>query len=100
MALAINKQIIDKGAVVDRGIFFEVLQTPAQRQVELYVRVDKVHADKDTAVALVSFCNIESKQNIFGASYNFQVALSGDNFIKQAYDHIKNLPEFVGAKDC
>lgn len=100
MALAIKKQIIDKGAVVDRGIFFEVLQTPAQRQVELYVRVDKVHAAKDTAVALVSFCNMETKQNIFGASYDFQVALDGDNFIKQAYQHIKTLPEFSGAQDC
>lgn len=30
----------------------------------------------------------------------FDVSLEGKNFIAQAYDHIKTLPEFTGASDC
>lgn len=100
MALKINKQTIDKSAVVDRGIFYEVLESPVQKQVELYVRVDKVHAGKDSAVALVAFCDMATKQNIFGAAYEFAVVIDGDNFIKQAYQHMKTLPEFAGAVNC
>lgn len=100
MALKINKQTIDKSAVVDRGIFFEVLEAPTQKQVELYVRVDKVYATKTTATAMVSFCNFETKDNLFGSSYEFAVLLDGQNFIKQAYQHIKTLPEFSGSQDC
>jgi hypothetical protein len=33
-------------------------------------------------------------------SYSFKPSLLGDNFIKQAYDFIKQQPEFVGAEDC
>jgi hypothetical protein len=100
MALAINKQIIDKSSVVDRGIFIEVLENIVQKQIALYVRVEQVHATKDSAMALVSFCEIDTKQNIFGATYNFSVSLDGDNFIKQAYQYIKTLPEFSDAINC
>jgi hypothetical protein len=100
MALKLNKQIIDKGTVIDRGAFYEVLESPVAKQCEFYVRVDKVHAGKDAALALVSFCEPETKNNLFGAVYEFAVLLDRQNFIKQAYDHIKKLPEFSGAQDC
>ena len=32
--------------------------------------------------------------------YYFAPALDGKNFIAQAYDHLKTLPEFAGAMDC
>lgn len=100
MALKLNKQIIDKGAVVDRGSFYEVLESPIAKQQEFYIRVDKVYAAKDTALASVSFCDPETKNNLFGASYEFAVLLDGQNFIRQAYQHIKTLPEFSGSQDC
>ena len=31
---------------------------------------------------------------------NFVPALDGDNFIRQAYLHLKTLPEFANAVDC
>jgi len=31
---------------------------------------------------------------------SFVPMLDGQNFIRQAYDHLKTLPEFVGATDC
>ncbi len=30
----------------------------------------------------------------------FTPNLDGPNFIKQAYEHLKTLPEFAGAEDC
>lgn len=40
--------------------------------------------------------------NQFHRSYSFQpsVAEGSTNFIKQAYLHLKTLPEFSGAEDC
>jgi len=100
MALKIQKQVVDKNIVIDRGSFYEVLESLVQTQIEFYVRVDKVHATKTTATAMVSFCNFETKDNLFGSSYEFTVLLDGQNFIKQAYDHIKKLPEFSNSQDC
>lgn len=34
--------------------------------------------------------------NIYSCGYN----LSGENPIKQAYEYVKNLPEFSNAQDC
>jgi hypothetical protein len=36
------------------------------------------------------------KENVLSCAY----ALDGENPIKQAYQHIKTLPEFAGATDC
>jgi hypothetical protein len=32
--------------------------------------------------------------------YSFAPDLNGKNFIAQAYEHLKTLPEFAGATDC
>jgi hypothetical protein len=32
--------------------------------------------------------------------YNFVPSLEGANFIAQAYEYLKTLPEFKGATDC
>ena len=32
--------------------------------------------------------------------YSFKPTLDGDNFIQQAYNHLKTLPEFAGSTDC
>ena len=31
---------------------------------------------------------------------SFTALLDGANFVRQAYDHLKTLPEFAGATDC
>lgn len=33
-------------------------------------------------------------------NYSFAPNLDGKNFIAQAYEYLKTLPEFVGASDC
>jgi hypothetical protein len=41
-----------------------------------------------------------SKPHFADAGYNCVYDLNGNNPIKQAYDHLKTLPEFSGATDC
>lgn len=44
---------------------------------------------------------VEESQ-VFGAQYSFTPSVQdgAKNFIAQAYDHLKSLPEFAGAEDC
>lgn len=65
--------------------------------VELYVKVNLVEATKENGVAhlLVLAGSAAQMQR-----QDFKISLDGKNFIAQAYDHLKTLPEFAGAEDC
>jgi hypothetical protein len=64
---------------------------------DCYIKVASVESDKAMGLAQVAFCAGETS---FARSYPFTVDLEGPNFIKQAYEHLKTLPEFEGAEDC
>ena len=65
-----------------------------------YIRVEQVDASKVKATAVVSF-NSDNVDKTFATKlYEFQPDLAGRNFIAQAYEHLKTLPEFAGAVDC
>ena len=66
-------------------------------RVELYVKVNLVEATKEDGVAHLLVSNNESAQM---QRKDFKINLDGKNFIAQAYDHLKTLPEFAGAEDC
>ena len=94
--MALQKTIIinTKVSVSDNGLRGAV---DAILSDSVYIKVMNVDASKDNAVAYVSF----TSNKITGERrYNFAVNLEGGNFIKQAYDHLKTLPEFAGATDC
>jgi hypothetical protein len=61
-----------------------------------YIKVIKVSGDKVKGNMIVSFAGTK---NTFQKSYKFTPSMSGDNFIKQAYDYLKTLEEFEGATD-
>lgn len=63
-------------------------------QVEKYIRVDRVEGDKNKVKVFVSQNGQLLMETVFS------VDLAGGNFIKQAYEHLKTLPEFAGAIDC
>lgn len=65
-----------------------------------YIRVDKVIAGKASMVASVAFYKAKDGAAITTQQHECPVDLDGGNFIKQAYEHIKTLPEFAGAVDC
>lgn len=62
-----------------------------------YCRVDNLNGSKDLLHATVGFYvgDIRTDRKV----YDFTPTLNGDNFIKQAYEHLKTLPEFAGAAD-
>jgi hypothetical protein len=62
-----------------------------------YCRVDNLNGSKDLLHATVGFYIGEARTD--RKVYDFTPALDGDNFIKQAYEHLKTLPEFAGAAD-
>lgn len=66
-----------------------------------YIKVTSVSATKDTANACVSTYTADKSTVISQAQYTFtpSVAEGSANFIKQAYEYLKTLPDFAGATD-
>jgi hypothetical protein len=64
-----------------------------------YVKVANVSGNKSQISATVNFKGDEYE---YSREYKIPVSVSNgaENFIKQAYDHLKTLEEFAGAVDC
>jgi hypothetical protein len=62
-----------------------------------YIKVEAVTGTKEKANCSVSFVGEKIKMQKI---YEFAHDLNGLNYIKQAYEHLKTLPEFAGATDC
>lgn len=64
-----------------------------------YCKIMRLSGNKNQAAVLVEFSS-----NNYRFSDTFDVSLSTEegsaNFIAQAYNHLKTLPEFAGATDC
>jgi hypothetical protein len=61
-------------------------------------KVVQVTVSKDKANANVHA--ISDGSTIDQTEYRFNPTLDGKNFIAQAYEYLKTLPEFSGAIDC
>lgn len=64
--------------------------------INAYIRVESVTGTKENVSASVSFTDgsIQGRKE-----YTFAPSMDADNFIKQAYLHLKTLDEFAGAED-
>jgi hypothetical protein len=62
-----------------------------------YVKVDSVSGSKDMITATVTTTAGDASKTKF---HHFKPDLDGPNFIKQAYEHLKTLPEFADSVDC
>lgn len=95
--MALSKKLIFVGR--------SFIETPVGRldagentvEMNAYIKVERVNASKESASADVSFAEGDKSTS---SSYTFTPNLDGGNFIKQAYDYLKTLPEFAGAQDC
>jgi hypothetical protein len=68
---------------------------------QAYIRVQEVTGSKEKCSALVYWFKDENSEEPFnGSQHLFAPDMTGGNFIKQAYGHLKTLPEFAGATDC
>jgi hypothetical protein len=63
----------------------------------VYLKVASVNGGKDSMRAMVT--GVCDGMVVFNESYSFTPNLSGDNFIAQAYKHLKTLPDFTDAQD-
>lgn len=64
-----------------------------------YVRVSSVLLNKESMKFNIEFCSVSDGAAIKTSEYVCNYILQGDNPIKQAYEHLKTLPEFAGAAD-
>lgn len=64
-----------------------------------YIKVSQIKANKESAVAIVNFFIEKEGVLLKTENIEFSINLDGANFIAQAYEHLKTLPEFAGAAD-
>lgn len=70
---------------------------------EAYIRVECVsivHGQQAGATINIYASADATEKPVQVRCYGFDHTLEGDNAIKQAYSHLKTLPEFSGAIDC
>lgn len=96
MALLLTTSIDTKSSAnTDFGVI-DLGQVTVQLD-NVYVKIEDISGNKNQLITFVSFNN----KTITGSKrYAFVPDMNGDNFIKQAYLHLKTLPEFSDATDC
>jgi len=62
-----------------------------------YIKVVSTEGTKEKQRACVQISSGEKQISNF---YEFTPTMSGSNFIAQAYEYLKTLPEFAGAVNC
>ena len=67
---------------------------------EAYIKVETLIGNKTQIRIDVSVHKKQGEQIVDRKNYFFAPNLDGNNFIAQAYEHIKTLPEFAGYMDC
>jgi len=65
-----------------------------------YLRVTEVAGNKDRVAFSLSYQVAQGEDSIKTQSFDFAPDMSGGNFIEQAYQYLKTLPEFKSAQDC
>lgn len=84
MALAKTVSTVHGFQAVNAYHRVEALSLTSKEQINFYIR---------------SYTSVDKpffEERVLSCAY----ALDGDNPIKQAYAHLKTLPEFAGATDC
>lgn len=67
---------------------------------DTYIKVEKLVGNKNQLGINVLFYKTKDGNIVDSKNFSFVPNLSGSNFIAQAYEHLKTLPEFAGATDC
>jgi hypothetical protein len=80
----------------------KTIATPQKIEVsDAYHRVgDVTISGKNRIIFKVFSLKDDSTPPFMAADYSHEYDIQGDNPIRQAYKHLKTLPEFAGAVDC
>jgi hypothetical protein len=65
-----------------------------------YIRVVSIAGDKHQLNVEAHYYKTKDGMFLHKTQSAFTPSLSANNFIAQAYDHLKSLPEFSGSIDC
>jgi hypothetical protein len=65
-----------------------------------YIKIISAHVTKNEIQAQANVFIEKEGKNLFAELYVFPHDIEGPNPIKQAYLHLKTLPEFADAVDC
>jgi hypothetical protein len=65
-----------------------------------YLKISEFSGNKTQIGFVLAFKANADADAIKHSQFNFVPNLEGQNFIAQAYEHLKTLPEFSGAIDC
>jgi hypothetical protein len=92
------KQIITKAC--QTKAIFDGVEIEAQLTTisdNFYIKVETISGSKANVNCVVSF---KGEKIELIKRFEFEPTMDGGNFIAQAYEHLKTLPEFTGAIDC
>jgi hypothetical protein len=67
---------------------------------DAYIKVDHVSGNKQKLSAVLGVYRSVNGPQLTTRQYEFTPSMDGSNFIKQAYEHTKSLPDFSNAQDC
>jgi PKD repeat protein len=67
---------------------------------DVYIKISRIEGDKSAMTAEISLLPNGGGEPYQVKRVSFTPQLNENNFIKQAYLHIKTLPEFSDATDC
>jgi hypothetical protein len=65
-----------------------------------YLKVTQLSGNKESMQAIISIFTEKNGVVLSKFDTSFTPDLNGDNFVTQAYEHAKTLPEFVDAANC
>ena len=70
-----------------------------EESLSMYIKIKAIEGSKTSMIAIVEFSNEKLK---YLSRYECPVSIEDNapNNIKQAYQHLKTLPEFTDAIDC
>ena len=84
---------------IKKDVFFE--KTGFEGKLiakDAYWKIENIAGNKNQ-MSIEIYANVDGAQ-IQRVVSTFTPSLDGSNFIRQAYENIKTLPEFAGATDC
>lgn len=96
--MALRKIITLEGKVVVQTAMGDIEEGTRSVSLPAYIKVVSVNGTKNEISALVSFTSDD--KNLF-KQYQIPVSIESNslNFIAQAYEYLKTLPEFSGAEN-
>lgn len=97
--MALRKIIQSEGISVVQTPIGNISNGVQKISFSAYAKITSIIGNKDLITASVNF---QSDTQQFDRQYQIPVstATGAINFIAQAYEHLKTLPEFDGATDC